>query len=141
MEACRAFCTDAYTLLSTITYLVTVTNISYSAVRNVSAEALFGRDITPLEKGSLVTVEKASLEPGESLWFSYQAQINTFKNLDVLLFPLHLLRKLFAGPALAVMWYPFGTDDIYGGASALFDYGTGALTILGEVYKGLGMPG
>jgi hypothetical protein len=34
-------------------------------------------------------------------------------------------------------WYPFGTDDPHGGASALFDYGTGELTALGKVYRGL----
>ena len=37
-------------------------------------------------------------------------------------------------------WYPFGADDPYGGVSALFDYSTGELTKLGELYNQMGLP-
>ena len=37
-------------------------------------------------------------------------------------------------------WYPVGADDPYGGVSALFDYSTGELTKLGELYNQMGLP-
>jgi len=88
-------CRTAYTLLSTMTYTATITNMGNAVVRNVSAEALFGKDIVPLAQGSQLTAEKSSLAPGESLQFSYRARLNTLKALDVLLYPCLLLRGLF----------------------------------------------
>jgi len=78
---------NSYTLLSKITYSVAVTNTSTATVNNVSAEALFGNDITPLT-GSQIKAEKTSLAPGETLRFSYNAQLKSFKALDILLLPL-----------------------------------------------------
>ncbi len=37
-------------------------------------------------------------------------------------------------------WFPFDPNDSYGGASGIFDYETGELNALGEVYAALGLP-
>lgn len=107
----------SYTLLSTITYSVTITNTSDAAVRNVSAEALFGSDIAPVE-GSQLTAEKGSLAPGESLQLRFQARPRTLKKLDVLLYPVRLICSLFASPALDVMDNHFDDGRAYTQASA-----------------------
>jgi len=90
----------AHTLFSTITFTVAITNTSDEIIRNVSAEALFGKDISPLEKNSQLSLEKSSLAAGETLQFKYNAQLNKLKALDLLLYPLQLLRGLLAGPTL-----------------------------------------
>jgi len=101
--------TSGKTLLSTFTYTVTVTNTSGTTIYNVSAEALFGRDLTPLARGGAVTAGRASLAPGESITLRCKARLNALKGLDVLLYPLHLLGNLIAGPAAETG--PNGFDD------------------------------
>jgi len=98
-----ATCKKSYTLLSVITYTVTVTNTGGEALHSVSAEALPGRDLVPLEKGSRLTAEMASLAPGESLQLRCRARLNTLRRLDILLFPVQWLCKWFTGPGIDLM--------------------------------------
>ncbi|MCL2507544.1 MAG: glycosyl hydrolase [Oscillospiraceae bacterium] len=111
-------CKKSHTLLSVITYAVTVTNESGAVIRNVSAEVLFGKDITPLEKNSRLTAGKGSLAPGESLRFSCNAQLNTLRKLDIFLTPFQWIRNLFTGPELQVTENGFGDGRKYTQASA-----------------------
>jgi len=111
-------CKKTCTLLSNITYTVTVTNISGAAVHSVSAQVLFGRDIVPLEKDSQLTAEQSNLAPGESLTFRYRARINTLRKLDILLFPIQWIRGLFAAPAVEEINYHLDNGREYAEASA-----------------------
>ena len=108
---------NSYTLLSTITFTVTVTNTGSAAVSNVSVEALFGNDLTPLANGSQITAEKASLAPGESLKFSYNAELTTLRQLDVLLLPLQFIFSLFKGASLPIADNGFNNGREYAQAS------------------------
>lgn len=103
----------SYTLLSTVKFNVTVTNTSNAVVSNVSAEALFGSDLAPLANGSQITAEKASLAPGESLSFSYNAKLINLKWLDILLFPLQFIFNLFKGSSLPVTDNGFNDGRAY----------------------------
>jgi len=93
---------NSYTLLSTINFSVTITNTSSEVISNVSAEALFGKDLKPLANGSQITAEKASLNPAESLNFNYNAEVKNLKWLDILLFPIKLISSLFKGSAITL---------------------------------------
>jgi len=92
----------SYALLSTVMYSVTITNMGGEALRNVSAKALFGRDIAPVE-GSQLTAEKGNFAPGESLQLRFMARLRTLKKLDALLYPVRLICSLFASTALDAM--------------------------------------
>jgi len=109
-------CKKRYTLLSTITYTVTVTNISDEDVRNVSAEVLFGKDLSSF--GSPCGLEKSSLAPGESLRFRCGARLHTLRGADILLFPLKYICDLFAKPALDEPGFVFGNGRQSAQASA-----------------------
>lgn len=85
-----------YTPLSTIEYVVTVTNISGGMVNNISAAAVLGEDLDV----NYATAQRAGLTPNQSFTFSYRARLRTLKGLDVLLYPLLWLRNLlFPAPA------------------------------------------
>lgn len=89
----REFCS----LFSTVTFKATIKNVSDNPVEFVSAEALFGADMTPLEagEGEAFVAVKSALAPGASMTLTYKAQLNKLKSWDQILTPLMLLRDLF----------------------------------------------
>ena len=87
-----------YTPLSSIEFVVTVTNISGGLVNNIKAYTTPGQDLY----GSPATATRASLIPNQSFTFSYKARLRALKSLDVLLYPLMWLRGLI---------FPFAADD------------------------------
>lgn len=86
---------EKYSLLGKMTFTATITNTSDSTVNNISAEALFGKDIKPLKKNSQITATKDSLAPGQSFQLSYTADVRSLKGLDNLLLPVVAFRWLF----------------------------------------------
>ena len=85
---------NKYTLLGKMEFTATITNTSNSTVNNISAEALFGKDvfkgnILPLKRGSQIKATKASLAPGESFQLRYYTAVGTLKSLDSLLLPIY----------------------------------------------------
>jgi len=87
---------DKYTLLGKMEFTATITNISNETVENISAQALLGASLRPLN-GSQFTAAKTSLAPGESFSFKYYADLNGLKSLDNLLLPLFWVSSLFHG--------------------------------------------
>jgi len=88
---------DKCFLLGKMEFTATITNISSSTVNNVSAEALFGKDIKPLQRDSQITATKASLTPGESFQLHYSAVVASFKGIDFLVMPYVLAINLLRG--------------------------------------------
>ena len=86
------------TLFGTIEYKVTVKNISDAALEDVSVEALFGGDLSPLAVGKDVTfAEKTSLAPGGTITLTYKATPNKLKALDVIFTPIMMLVDMIRG--------------------------------------------
>jgi len=93
---------DKCGLLGKMEFTATITNISSSTVENVSAEALFGKDIKPLKRNGEIATTKASLAPGESFQLHYSAVITGFKGIDVLIAPCAFAMNLLRGAKLPV---------------------------------------
>ncbi|MCL2164311.1 MAG: S8 family serine peptidase [Oscillospiraceae bacterium] len=91
---------EKYTLLGKMEFTATITNTSDSTVNNISAEALFGRSITPLKNGSQITATKDSLEPGQSFQMRYYAMVDKHNGLDFLVLPFSFIVAMLNGSAL-----------------------------------------
>jgi len=87
---------DKYTLLGKMTFTATITNTSSSTVENISAVALFGNSLRPLN-GSTLTANKANLAANESFSFTYYADLKGLKSLDNLLLPLFWCSSILHG--------------------------------------------
>ena len=86
---------DKMLLTGKVKFTATITNISNSTINNISAEAIFGRDIVPVKKDSQITATNHSLAPGQSFSFSYNARVKGVRGLDFLFFPFFALHALF----------------------------------------------
>lgn len=84
-----------YTLLDDMKFTVTVTNISDSAVKNISAEALLGDSLGAIKEDSEFSVEKTYLLPGDSFTFTYYAEQTSFNGLDIFFVPFAFFANLF----------------------------------------------
>jgi len=89
------------TLIGKTKFTATVTNISNSTVNNISAEALFGKDLRPLQGGQ-ITATKISLVPGESFQLHYSADLKGLKGLDNLLLPFFWISSWIHGSGFII---------------------------------------
>ena len=101
-----------YTLLSTIEFTATIKNTSRASVARVSAEALFGADLSPLETGEGKTsMAEKTIPANGTVTLTYKAQVNKLKALDILLYPFMWLRNLSVARPAAAPAANSGTEE------------------------------
>ena len=87
---------DRITLLGTVEFTATITNISNQTVKNISVQVLLGEALRPLQNSQLKTTN-VTLAPNANIQLKYSVDIGGLKGLDFLLYPLLWVASIVHG--------------------------------------------